>query len=120
MRKIFLVEDDQAIREVSVMVLTSENYDVQSFSTVSTFTERDINVTSDLYMFDVMLPYGSGIDLCEEIKNDVENKDIPIIIMSAHATLDHICQSCQPDDFIPKPFDIDNLLLKVQKIIENK
>ncbi|KQT25295.1 hypothetical protein ASG22_20555 [Chryseobacterium sp. Leaf405] len=68
-----------------------------------------------------MLPDGSGIDLCEEIKSDVDHKEIPIIIiMSAHATLDHIFQSCQPDDFIPKPFDIDNLLLKVQKIIENK
>jgi len=120
MRKIFLVEDDQAIREVLEMVLSSENYDIQSFSTVSDFMQRDINVTPDLYMFDVMLPDGSGTDLCEEIKNDVENKDIPIIIMSAHATLDHICQSCTPDDFIPKPFDIDALLLKVQEIIENK
>jgi len=120
MRKIFLVEDDQAIREVLEMVLSSENYDVQSFSTVSAFTQRDSNVTPDLYMFDVMLPDGSGIDLCEEIKNDVDNKDIPIIIMSAHATLDHICQSCDLDDFIPKPFDIDALLLKVHEIIGNK
>ena len=74
----------------------------------------------DLYIFDVMLPDGSGIDLCEEIRKDVDNKNIPIIIMSAHATLDYICESCQPDDFIPKPFDLDTLLLKVQEIIENK
>lgn len=120
MRKIFLVEDDQAIREVLEMFLTSENYDVESFSTVNAFMRRNINVTPDLYIFDVMLPDGSGIDLCAEIKNDVENKEVPVIIMSAHATLDHICQSCQPHDFIPKPFDIENLLLKVQEIIENK
>lgn len=120
MRKIFLVEDDQAIREVLEMVLSSGNYDVQSFSTFRAFTERDINVTPDLYMFDVMLPDGSGIDLCDEIKKDVDNNGIPIIIMSAHATLDHICRSCEPDDFIPKPFDIDALLLKVHEIIENK
>lgn len=121
MRKIFLVEDDQAIREVLEMVLSSGNYDVQSFSTFRAFTERDINVTPDLYMFDVMLPDGSGIDLCDEIKKDLDNNGIPIIIiMSAHATLDHICRSCEPDDFIPKPFDIDALLLKVHEIIENK
>lgn len=41
MRKIFLVEDDQAIREVLEMVLSSENYDVQSFPTVSAFTYRE-------------------------------------------------------------------------------
>lgn len=120
MRNVILVEDDMAIREVLEMVLSSENYKVQSFSTVSAFMERDVNIIPDLYMFDVMLPDGSGIDLCEEIKNDIQNKHIPIIIMSAHAKLDHICQSCRPDDFIPKPFDIDALLYKVQQIIENK
>nr|WP_314491859.1 response regulator [uncultured Chryseobacterium sp.] len=118
MRKIFLVEDDQAIREVLEIVLSSENYDVQSFPTVRAFTQRDIHIHPDLYIFDVMLPDGSGIDLCDELKSDVDNKDVPVIIMSAHATLDHICQSCQPDDFIPKPFDIDTLLLKVREIIE--
>ena len=87
MRKIFLVEDDQAIREVLEMVLSSGNYDVQSFSTFRAFTERDINVTPDLYMFDVMLPDGSGIDLCDEIKKDVDNNGIPIIIMSAFIAL---------------------------------
>jgi DNA-binding response OmpR family regulator len=120
MRKIFLVEDDQGIREVLELVLSSENYDVESFSTVSAFTQRNLNETPDLYIFDVMLPDGSGIDLCEEIKNDPDNKNVAIIIMSAHATLEHICESCQPDDFIPKPFDIDALLLKVRHSIQNK
>jgi len=55
--KDFLVEDDQAIREVFEMVLTSENYDVQSFSSVSAFTQRDINVISDLYI----LSYGEAL-----------------------------------------------------------
>ncbi|MCD9856750.1 response regulator [Epilithonimonas sp. JDS] len=120
MRKFFLVEDDQAIREVVELVLSSENYEVESFSTVSDFTKRDFNTNPDLYIFDVMLPDGSGIDLCKEIKSDMQNKDIPIIIMSAHATLDQLWINCQPDDFIPKPFDIDTMLLKVKEIIESK
>lgn len=118
MRKIYLVEDDENIREVLEIVLSSENYDVQSFSTVGAFAERDTTVAPDLYIFDVMLPDGSGIDLCDAIKNDVHNKNVPVIIMSAHAQLKDIANSCHPDDFIPKPFDIDQLLLRVRKILE--
>ena len=43
MRKIFLVEDNEAIREVLEIFLTSENYDVKSFATAGEFTERDIH-----------------------------------------------------------------------------
>lgn len=119
MRKIFLVEDDQSIREVLEVVLSSENYDVRSFSNVLAFTQRDKSINPDLYLFDVMLPDGSGIDLCNELRNNLQNKDVPVIIMSAHAKLIEISDACQPDDFISKPFDIDNLLLRIHDILEN-
>ncbi|MDN5396315.1 MAG: response regulator, partial [Chryseobacterium sp.] len=98
MRKIFLVEDDQSIREVLEVVLSSENYDVRSFSNVLAFTQRDKSINPDLYLFDVMLPDGSGIDLCNEFRNNLQNKDVPVIIMSAHAKLIEISDACQPDD----------------------
>ncbi|WP_139423201.1 response regulator transcription factor [Chryseobacterium mulctrae] len=117
MRKIFLVEDDQAIREILEIVLSSENYEVQSFSTARTFKQRNLLINPDLYLFDVMLPDGSGIDLCKQIKNDKYNDGVPVIIMSAHAHLQNFKEICPPDDFISKPFDIDHLLLKIRESI---
>jgi len=117
MRKIFLVEDNEDIREILELFLVSENYDVKSFATVGEFSERDIHITPDLYLFDVMLPDGSGIDLCRQVKQDKENNGIPVIIMSAHAHLVQMENMCQPDDFIAKPFDIDNVLTRIQNII---
>nr|WP_314495555.1 response regulator [uncultured Chryseobacterium sp.] len=117
MRKIFLVEDDQAIREILEMFLTSEDYSVQSFATVHDFKNRDINIQPDMYLFDVMLPDGSGIDLCKQIKDSEDNDGIPVVIMSAHAHLSQMTNICAPDDFIAKPFDIDNLLFRIKKII---
>lgn len=117
MRKIFLVEDDQAIREVLEVFLTSENYLVQSFGTVQEFKARDTNIIPNLYLFDVMLPDGSGVDLCKQIKNNNDNDGVPVIIMSAHAKLSQLSIFCEPDDFITKPFDIDNLLSRIDKII---
>lgn len=117
MRKIIVVEDDPNIREVLEIVLSGENYEVQVFSTVDGFKRRVTDVDPDLYIFDVMLPDGSGIDLCSEIKRDVYNIDVPVIIMSAHAKLAEIGHICHPDHFIPKPFDLEQLLAKVQEII---
>ena len=117
MRKIYIVEDNESIREVLEIFLISENYEVKSFGSVGEFTGRDINDTPDLYLFDVMLPDGSGIDLCQEIKQDKFNKGIPVIIMSAHANLTHMKNLCQPDDLIAKPFDIDNVLERIQAVI---
>lgn len=99
------------------MFLTSENYLVQSFESVTQFSERDQQDKPDLYLFDVMLPDGSGIDLCTEIKNSKENHDIPVIIMSAHAQVSSFADECKPDAFITKPFDIDFMLSKIKEAI---
>lgn len=117
MRKIYIVEDNDAIREILEIFLSSENYDVKSFACVKEFTTRDTSETPDLYLFDVMLPDGSGIDLCQQIKNDHYNKGVPVIIMSAHANLNHMKDMCQPDDLISKPFDIDNVLERIESIL---
>ncbi|KFC22498.1 response regulator transcription factor [Epilithonimonas lactis] len=117
MRKIILVEDDQAIREFLVIFLESENYAVSSFSTVNGFLNRNQNDIPDLYLFDVMLPDGSGINLCRDIKSSTPNLGIPVIIMSAHAHLDQMKNLCDPDDFISKPFDIDMMLDRIRLAI---
>lgn len=117
MKKITLVEDDKAIREFLVIFLESEDYAVNSFATVGEFSRRNLLYSPDLYLFDVMLPDGSGIDLCKEMKSSQENSGIPVIIMSAHAQLIHMKNLCDPDDFIAKPFDIDSMLNQIRNQI---
>ncbi|MFD2742392.1 MULTISPECIES: response regulator transcription factor [Sphingobacterium] len=117
MRKIFLLEDDQGIREVLEILLSSEDYIVHSFSSIKDFRKRDRSVLADLYLFDVMLPDGSGIDLCKEIKEEENNRNVPFMIMSAHASLGDLKGICEPADFISKPFDIIHLLERVKSVI---
>lgn len=118
MRKIYIVEDNEGIREILEIFLTSENYSVKSFESVSDFANRDTTDTPDLYLFDVMLPDGSGIDLCHQIKEDNHNDGVPVFIMSAHASLNDMKDLCKPDDLIAKPFDIENLLQRIQLAIK--
>lgn len=117
MRKIFLVEDDPGIRDTLEILLTTEGFLVQSFGAVAEFNRRDKSILPDLFIFDVMLPDGSGTDLCSEIKGNEDSQNVPLIIMSAHADLEDISYECLPNDFIPKPFDIDDLLLRIDKTL---
>ena len=108
------MEDDQGIREVLELLLTSENYNVQSFESIAAFLKRDKSELPDLYLFDVMLPDGSGIDLCSTLNQNTKDVKIPVIIMSAHANIRELKGVCNPEDFISKPFDIHYLLSRVQ------
>lgn len=117
MRKIFLLEDDEGIREVLEILLTSEDYMVQSFGTITEFRNRDTSIFPDLFLFDVMLPDGSGIDLCREIKQDSNNENVPVVIMSAHASIGDLKGICEPEMFVSKPFDINYLLEIIKSAI---
>lgn len=118
MRKIYIVEDDQNIREVLEVFLSLENFEVYSFVSITQFKNRDMAIKPDLYLFDVNLPDGSGVELCNQIKKDTQSEEIPVIIMSAHANLQTMADQCQPDELISKPFDLDNLLSSIKNVIK--
>lgn len=116
MKTIFIVEDETGIRDALQLLLSFENYDVRSFSTVEAFNKRDQSIVPDIFILDVMLPDGLGTDLCNQLKDAPETSNIPVMIISAHAKAENVIQSCQADEFIPKPFDIDDVLVKIEKL----
>jgi len=112
-KKICLLEDDDGIREIIEMILTDEQYEVCGFSNVKDFMAFEGKGVQDLYLLDVRLPDGNGFNVCQELKNDNNTKSIPIMMMSAHAGLNEMRRSCMAEDFIAKPFDIFDLIKKV-------
>jgi DNA-binding response OmpR family regulator len=114
MQTIFLLEDDDDIREVIHLILEEENYQVISFSNVTDFSNRDQAIHADLFLLDVMLPDGSGIDVCKQLSSV---QSTPILVMSAHATLEEIKNNCQAKGFIQKPFDIYKFLSQIRNHI---
>ncbi|MDQ0593499.1 DNA-binding response OmpR family regulator [Chryseobacterium ginsenosidimutans] len=117
MKTIFIVEDETGIRDALQLLLSFENYDVRSFSTVEAFNKRDQSLVPDIFILDVMLPDGSGTDLCNQLKKETNTSHIPVMIISAHAKAENVIQSCKADEFIAKPFDIDDVLLKIEHLI---
>jgi DNA-binding response OmpR family regulator len=117
-KNICVLEDSEEILELIHMVL-EEDYNVYGFPTVSKFMSGYAKTNPDLCLLDVMLPDGSGLELCNELKNNTLYKHIPIIIMTANAGIERMKDDCLADDFISKPFDIDDLVRRIGIQIQN-
>jgi len=116
-KKIYLLEDDEGIREVIGFILQAESYEVKSFDRISDFMQAEAH-RADLFLLDVMLPDGDGLKVCQELKAGEGTKDIPVVMMSAHADMKAMANSCPAEDYIPKPFDINVLIAKIQHHIQ--
>lgn len=110
MKEIFIVEDNEHIRELLEFILTDQEYAVQSFPNARSFQKLITTKHPDLILMDIMLPDGNGLEMCNKLGFNEETSYIPVILMSAHATLDK--QHCAVD-FIPKPFDVEDLLNRI-------
>lgn len=111
-KEIFILEDNQDLRELYEYILDGENYRITTFATVTAFMEKATHVP-DLYLLDVMLPDGNGLDLCIELKNRTMSANIPVILISAHKQLHEVKAACPSADFISKPFDIEFLVSRI-------
>ncbi|HET8886576.1 MAG TPA: response regulator [Salinimicrobium sp.] len=114
MKEIFIVEDDQDIRELLGFLLAGENYQIKSFASAQAFREGIVGQKPNLILMDTMLPDGNGLELCRELRQDESTISLPVVIMSAHSDLNISGESCAID-FIAKPFDVDGLLATIKK-----
>lgn len=115
MKTIFILEDEDSIRDVLNVLFSIEGYNILEASNITDFNKLHGESEVDLYILDVRLPDGSGIDVCNGLKNG--SSETPILMMSAHAKTIEIDKKCNPNLFISKPFDIDDLLASVRNLI---
>lgn len=113
MQKICVVEDEISLAEVIRMNLEMEGFKVTHFDSgllaSAHFTE---NTDYDLIILDVMLPGKNGIDLCKQIRT---KSQVPILFLSAKGTTSDRIEGLKAggNDYLPKPFDLEELLLRV-------
>ena len=115
MKTIYSVEDDQDIAKIINVSLTKSGYQVYTFPDTKSIWDAFRKVKPDLILLDLMLPDGNGMDVLKTLRNSVENNDIKIIILSAkRMTMDKVeGLDCGADDYIEKPFDILELISRV-------
>ena len=118
-KSVFVLEDDDDLRELFTYILETESYAVKAFPNATSFKENILIEHPNIVIMDVMLPDGNGIEICAAMKKDAKTAHIPVIIMSANWAILKMKEGCQAEDYILKPFDVDHLLKRVKEIIHN-
>ena len=103
---IYILEDNDEIREILELILVGDDYKVSAFANVSSFLTGLSLQVPDTFILDVMLPDGNGIDICHKLKKDERTSHIPVVMMSANYNQEALDGLCPAQDFISKPFDI--------------
>ena len=108
--KVLLADDDESLRIILTESLLRSGYEVISLKNANELMEKVKSGIGDIVLTDVIMPDGDGIDLIQKIKK--LRKDLPIIIMSARSNLLTAIRSNKEGafDYLPKPFDINDLL----------
>lgn len=112
---IYSIEDDKNISKIINATLTKQGYEVVSFYDGETFLEEFRKRKPNMILLDMMLPNIQGGELLKLIRSDASNDEIEIIIISANHMLMDKVQGLDEgaDDYIEKPFDILELMSRV-------
>ncbi len=117
MRRVLVVEDEAAIREVIALNLRMAGYDVtEAGSAEAALVAIDTSAPFDVAVLDIMLPGMNGFSLCENIRRDSDS--ISIIMLSAKSQEDDKIRglSIGADDYMTKPFSVSELLARVDAL----
>jgi len=118
MKRLLLVEDDRSLGATLHERLLREQYDVAWVETNQRALKKLGEGVWDLVILDIGLPDGSGFELARHIK---ANTSLPVMFMTALSTAEHRLEGFEigAEEFIPKPFHLRELLLRVKHVLDN-
>lgn len=119
MVKILIAEDDQDIRELVVLTLQFNGFDVKSVENGALAVEAAQQDAFDLILMDVRMPRMTGYEACRRLKEIDTTKDVPVIFLSAKGQEAEIQTglSAGAQQYILKPFAPDELIGTIKKVL---
>lgn len=121
MNKILVVDDDDDVLETIQLILEIGGYDVEPLNNAELVFEHIEEFEPNLIILDVVLGKIDGRVICSQIKSHDDTKDIPVLMMSGLYDLKEVQgMECAPDDFMQKPFKMEVLLEKIEKLVSRK
>lgn len=119
MSKVFIVEDDENIRELVTYVLSSNDFDCIGFENGSDFFEELNQNVPDIILLDIMLPIEDGLTILKKLKQNKKTSQIPVIIITAKSNEYDKVKGLDlgSDDYITKPFSVLELLARIKAVL---
>lgn len=118
-QKILIVDDEPDILELAVIRLEASGFEVLKSKTSEEALEVLGRVKPDLVLLDLLLPEMQGDELCRKLKSDPRYKSIPVLLFTASTLrVPAKVREMGADDYIVKPFEPDELLYKIKRLIK--
>ena len=114
-KKIMIADDDPGIVDAIEMLLEFEGYQVSSTVDGSTVLDMKTELP-DLLLLDIWMSGEDGRDICKKLKQIEATKNIPVIMVSASKDIKESAMAAGADDFLSKPFEMNDLLSKIRSL----
>ncbi len=119
MNRIFIVEDDDNIRELLIYTLQAQGMEAEGFALPSDFWKAMEKRLPNLLLLDIMLPQEDGLTILKKLRSNARTKKLPIIMLTAKGSeYDTVLGlDSGADDYIPKPFRMMELLSRIRALL---
>jgi CheY-like chemotaxis protein len=119
-KTIMVVDDEESLRELLSAILDNAGYDVITASDGKECLNKLKESKPDLVLLDMMMPGISGREVCEKIRDDAKTKNLKVAFLTVAKFSESgkdVLKKMKVSDYITKPFDNDDLLKRVKKIV---
>jgi len=116
-KKIFVVDDEPDILEFLQDLLEGEGYTVAITDNAEYIEKLHADGLPDLILIDVLLSGKDGREIIMYLKSQEATRHIPVIMFSAHPSAEKTASAAGADDFLAKPFELDEVLAKIAKYV---
>jgi len=114
-KKILVVDDEPDILEFLQELLEGEGYTVAIADKAEYVEKLHIDGLPDLILIDVLLSGKDGRKIVKQLKSQEATRHVPVIMFSAHPSVEETVKVAGADDFVAKPFELDEVLAKIAK-----
>ena len=116
---IYLLEDDDSIRDFVIYTLNSQGMEARGFVTPSSFWEAMAQTVPSLVLLDIMLPEEDGISVLKKLRASGRTQKLPVIMLTAKGTeYDKVLGlDAGADDYVAKPFGMMELLSRIRALL---
>ncbi len=118
-KKVLIIENDQDIRHIVEFILRE-----QGFTTMSIPEPEELSAiipfAPDVILLDEFINSRPGHRLCRKIKQVAALKNVPVIILSTANDIELIAKECEANDYVRKPFDVEEMVDKVIRIVNHE
>jgi len=121
-KRIMIVDDEQDALDLMERILTAEGFELDTVNNATEVGLKAGQSVPDLILLDFLMPEVNGFEVCKALKDNEQTRHVPIMAVTCLTKEDDIERifACGADEYLPKPFKVEDLLTKVKQLVADE